>query len=74
MSMGGDIAKGKKGDGSHRGKDLASAMFQKSMPDVKMREGLAHMMWQKPMKARSGRLKPGSSAESIGRSMGQGGR
>ncbi len=74
MSMGADMAKGVKGDGSRRGKDLFSAMGQGMMPNRPMREGLQNMMHQTPMKARSGKLMPGKDACSVGRAMGQGGK
>ena len=74
MSMGADMAKGKKGDGSRRGKDLFSSMGQGMMPNRPMREGLQAMMYQTPMHARSGKLMPGKCAKSVGKAMNQGGK
>jgi hypothetical protein len=72
--MGADMAKGKKGDGSRRGKDLFSSMNQGSMKSVALKTGLQVMMGQTPMAHRSGKLMPGKNACSVGKAMGQGGK
>ncbi len=72
MSVANSIRMGKRGGGDSKGRDLFSAMGQGSMPNRAQHNGLFNAMNQGSMKGTPGNLRPGRTACSVARSMGQG--
>lgn len=74
MSMANDMRKGTKGGGDSTPRDIFQAMNQGGMGRCRCTHGLFESMHQGSMKGTPGRLRPGKSAPSVAKSMGQGGR